>query len=287
MAARAPRVLLAGLIATLSLTAAACGGSEPSAAEIEEERTSLTTVLSAEVAKREARAAQAREEACRAQLSRALALLKKHPERPLIVADVQDYSLHVDEIDTELGRLPRGSLAAECLEVVRLLSAAGASLREAVQSWAEDEAEFGVLFGGTLADCARPEPLEEKCAYQNLDVDDDFEFLLLGMRVGAAVIRNHWIAADKKVVAAEEVLAKVGTAPKTVHDLPRSEAEVSGSVYGRANDLMCVGDTVPADALEPCQAFRDVLLQGVATDEEGDLNEAMSDLVAAYQLNPS
>jgi hypothetical protein len=285
--ARAPRVLLGGLIATLSLAAAACGGSEPSAAEIAEEWASLTTVLSAEVSKREARVAQAGEKTCRAQLNRAFALLNKHPERPLIVADVQDYSLHVDEIDTELGRVPRGSLAPECLEALRQLSAAEASLQEAVQVWAQDEAEFGVLFGMALADCARPKPLEEKCAYRNLDVDDGFEFTLMRMRLGAAVIRDHWIAADKKVVAAGDALARMGTAPKAARDLPRSEAEVNGSVYGKARDLMCVGDTVPADALETCQAFRDVLLQGVATDEEVDLNEAISDLLLAYQLNPS
>jgi hypothetical protein len=47
---------------------------------------------------------------------------------------------------------------------------------------------------------------------------------------------------------------------------------------------MC-GARAPSDAVEPCQALRDLLIQGVAVDEEADLNDAVSDILNAYGLN--
>ena len=58
------------------------------------------------------------EGACRSQVGKALGLLSEHPELPLIVADVTDYSRHLDEINTELQRVPRGSLNPKCLAVL-------------------------------------------------------------------------------------------------------------------------------------------------------------------------
>jgi hypothetical protein len=57
-------------------------------------------------------------------------------------------------------------------------------------------------------------------------------------------------------------------------------------VYGEAVALTCDGENVPSDAVGPCQALRDVVIQGVAEDEEADLNDALSGIVDAYELGP-
>ena len=67
-------------------------------------------------------------------------------------------------------------------------------------------------------------------------------------------------------------------------EFPGQGGWLDGSVIGKAAALLCSGDAVPSDAVEPCQDLRDVLIQGVAADEEANLNAALSGLVDAYQL---
>jgi hypothetical protein len=78
----------------------------------------------------------------------------------------------------------------------------------------------------------------------------------------------------------------MGSAAAANSQVPRSEQAVDGSVIGKAAALLCSGDAVPSDAVEPCQDLRDVLIQGVAAAEDADLNAALSGLVDAYQLRP-
>ena len=103
------------LVLAASLSVVGCGGSDASPEEIAQERVALTNVLSAEVMASERERSRATQSACRSQVGKALALLSEHPELPLIVADVTRYSRHLAEINTELKRVPRGSLNSKCL----------------------------------------------------------------------------------------------------------------------------------------------------------------------------
>ena len=116
MRVRPNGVALGVVLLAASLASVGCGGTDPSPEEITQERVAFTKLLSAEVMKSERERTRKTQSACRAQVGKALSLLSEHPELPLIVADVTRYSRHLDEVNTELGRVPRGSLDSKCLE---------------------------------------------------------------------------------------------------------------------------------------------------------------------------
>jgi hypothetical protein len=279
---------LLGVFVAASL--AGCGGSEPSTAEIAAERTRLTKVLAAEVLQREQTASRARESACRSQMQRALALLDAQPQQwsskdPSLVS-VGTYRERVEAIATEMSRIPRGALDRRCLDVHRALGAAETYHNGVAQDWSECIVEYGVYCDLIIDQCAGNRRTENECSSAVVDYTDTFELRLSIMRLTAEIMRSDWSLANKRISRAKEVLDSMGTAPRANPKPPRAQRAVAGSVYGRTVALMCAGDNVPSDAVEPCSALRDLLIQGVAEAEEADLNEALSDLVDAYELEP-
>jgi hypothetical protein len=119
------------------------------------------------------------------------------------------------------------------------------------------------------------------------NLEDSFELSLDIMRLTAQIARDDWQEASKKVRSARTLLDAVGVATRANQEVPRSQQAVGGSVIGRAVGVLCDGDSVPSDAVEPCQDLRDLLIQGVTDDEDSDLNAALSSLVDAYQLRPN
>jgi hypothetical protein len=261
--------VLACIAALSSAGAAGCGTSGPSREELAAERTRLTALVAPEIQKRERQAAvgaASRKEAeCRSHLGRALSLLDERPEltigrkAPSLYATFDTYRERVDEIDTELGRIPRGSLNQECLQVLRVLTEAGAYHKEAHQTWLRC-----VLY------------------YSSCDVIvrfyEDYE----------EILRLTWQLANRKVKTAKTLIRAVGdhaagpAAPSVF--LPRTEQDVAASIFGLTAKHLCEDD-VPEQAIQPCQTLRDVLTAGVGEDEEEDLNKALSDLLDAYGLN--
>jgi len=275
-----------------SLTLMGCGGGEPSKAEVAEERTRLTNVLSAEVMRREQVSARARESACRSQVGRALSLLDKQPhalsgpKEPLFLASLDTYSERVEEISTEMGRIPRGSLDQRCLQVHRMLGAAEAVHRAVIEEWSDCLNKYGSFCDTIISLCAGDNPPKDTCEETN-NLQDSFELSMDVMRLTAQIMRDDWQAANTRLRNAKDLLDAMGTVEHANQNVPRSERAVGGSVIGRAVALLCAGDSVPSDAVEPCQDLRDVLIQGVADDEDSDLNTALSGLVDAYQLRPN
>lgn len=279
------RCLTAGLCTTVAalvpLALLGCGGGGPSKAEIAEERARLTSVLSAEVVRRQHAEARMRESACRAHVGRALSLLAGALSG---YVSLDTYSGRMDEIATELDRIPRGSLDERCLEVERGLVAAEAIHKKVVRDWSDCLVEYGSLCGSIISVCTGANPPADTCR-ETGNLDDTFELELDIMRLTAQIMRDDWKRAAKKVENAREALRSIGTAERTNPNLPRSEQAVGGSVYGKTVALMCDANGVPSDAVDPCQTLRDVLIQGVTEDEEADLNDALSGIVDAYELS--
>jgi hypothetical protein len=152
-----PVLGLAVVVAATLPALSACGNGGPSQREITQDRGRLGRILSAEVTRIEKTKAHQRESACRSQVGRALALLDKQPQilgkDPSILASLDTYSVRVAEIDTEIGRVPRGSLDSRCLLTLRALTAAAAIHKEVVREWSDCAAEH-LFCESTISFCA-------------------------------------------------------------------------------------------------------------------------------------
>jgi hypothetical protein len=69
-------------------------------------------------------------------------------------------------------------------------------------------------------------------------------------------------------------------------DVPTTGADVAGTVYGRAAADLC-GDNAPVRAVQPCQALKAVLVDGVTDRELGQFDTAVAALNQAYQFAPA
>jgi hypothetical protein len=91
---RSPKSVAAlALVVALACAVSACGESEPSQAEITQQREQLTKALGQEVSRRDGVSAEARVAACNGQVGRALALAARQPDTntDIYVEDVDSY----------------------------------------------------------------------------------------------------------------------------------------------------------------------------------------------------
>ena len=231
---------------------------------------------------------------CRSQVGRALSLLAAKPHLyhgdPASLASEDDYRTRVEDIDAEVGRVPRGVLSRRCLQALGLLSAAAAFHKEAVQEWLDCDLEYGSFC--TVNPCAGAKPSYVAAAdFRGLCGPQDYpntsELFKLNMdviRLTAVIIRKDWVRAERKLNKAKAVLREMAKVPRAGTNLPRSESAVDRSTYGRVLILLCSGESVPSAASEGCQSLRGILALGVTTEEEPDVNQALGDILAAYGL---
>jgi hypothetical protein len=103
----------------------------------------------------------------------------------------------------------------------------------------------------------------------------------------ASIMRIGWGLATAKVKTAKRLLTAIGedvqAPPPPSLFLPRTEQEVGASIFGLTAKHLCAKDG-PQQAIQPCQTLHDILTAGIGEDEEADLNEALSGIVAAYGL---
>jgi hypothetical protein len=252
----------AGLAATLGLLAlVGCGSSGPSKTEIAQERARVTGILSASVARRDRlaalQAARQREAKCRSQVGSALQILDSVNSSTSGGITLSYYGNRRDELETELDRIPRGSLDQQCLRVLKLVNQGASDHRGAYDSF--------YSCAVTYADVC--------------DINTDKTYLFL--------IHSYWQSASSDARHAEKQLQSIGAHPhpptKASPFLPRTDGAVHASIYGRIADRLCSSNVLKA-AVEPCQALQDVLAGGVGEDEEADLNEALSAIASAYGI---
>jgi hypothetical protein len=58
------------------------------------------------------------------------------------------------------------------------------------------------------------------------------------------------------------------------------------TIYGAASRELC-GGKAPVEAVEPCLKLRDVLADGVSSDELADLDGAIAKINLAYHFAPA
>jgi hypothetical protein len=255
------RVIMATVALLAIASASGCGGKGgPTKAEIAQERTKLTKVLAAEVTRRErqqaVKSAETREMTCRLRIETPLDSVRALTESTSIFITISSYNQRLAELDTELNRVPRGSLDSACLKVLKFV---------------EDAADDHHKAYDAAFSCA--------VTYSNVcDIATDKDYRL--------ILNDYWGFAASDARRAEKALRAMA---KDVHPkrhspfLPRTEASVRTSLVGGVADLLCATSTRPT-AVEPCQSLRDVLAQGVTVEEEAELNDALAGIAHAYGL---
>ena len=265
-----------------------CGSSGPSKAEIAQQRVQLTKLLSTEVIKRNETKARASESSCRAQVGRALSLLEHQPDtkQEFLSVDIGEYRARVDDIETELDRIPRGSIGERCLKVVLALSKAGSVDKDAADQWSDCIVKDAPDCETFITSCATDKPDRQFCPQGDVNLNDTYQLELSVIAITGSLIHNDWKQAAKIVRKAKTLLAAIGAVAPPSLKLPRTDETARRSLYGNVETSMCSGASVPTAAAQPCQDLRDLLVQGIGSEEEADLNKALSGIADAYGLKP-
>ena len=273
------------------LSVIGCGGSSPSKGEIAQERADLTRILSAEVMKSERGRARATETACRSQVGRALTLLENQPQalthpRSCSLPRLRTTARASTRSQRRWVGSPGGrsvgsaSRSIACLEQQRLFTR--------VSSRTGRTASTSRARGAAASSFCAPQTIRPRTYARRR--------ITLRTRTsspGTSCVSPRRSCAPIGTLRTRSSVPRRGSWSRWVRQRgrarrsPRSEREVGSSVIGKAVRSLCAGDSVPSDAVRPCQDLRDLMIQGVAIDEDSDLNKALSGLVDAYQLRPS
>src|SRR5262249_52734644 len=151
----------------------------------------------------------------------------------VLLLGLDDYIARTNGIDTELSRIPRGSISHDCLKVVIALSNAASLDKDASQQWADCVANDSFCHT-TVLFCAVDKPDAGICPPGQTNLDDPFQLEMSIIEDTGAIMRSDWKRARATVKRAKGLLGAINRTSAPTSALPGSEGRVPSSVYGKA-----------------------------------------------------